>query len=256
LGTKTIYVVPTPNTSAIAWVALSGSIGVGGVITATAEDASGAIVTDATFKWKRANDENGTGAVDIPGATSATYTLTETDAGKYIAAEVDNIATADPGVLSSWVKIYSRPYDLVITGIPAAVAAQADMVAVFLFPAGTPLTEATEDSMVAMPGSNLTISGSGPYTVAAPLWAVEVSVDEEGKTHTTRSDGFRTNGTYDVWLYVASGKYKDEEGDTRYTTYAYYKKAGVPVNGEITAIAFSGFTDITDEIREIVGSGD
>ena len=41
-----------------------------------------------SYQWVRANDGAGTGAVDIGGATSSTYTLVAADVGKYIACRI------------------------------------------------------------------------------------------------------------------------------------------------------------------------
>ncbi|GAB6390963.1 MAG: hypothetical protein MdMp014T_0336 [Treponematales bacterium] len=225
-GTKTVSVEPA-STNAIATVSISGAgAWVGEVITATARDASGAVVIDAAFQWKRANDASGTGAADIPGATSATYTLAAADVGKYLAVEADNAATGT-AALSEWggpvLAATEQPYSIEITGIPAAAVEGVGAGAVYLAPeGGTAMADA-----VAM-GPLREMSGNGPYTVSAALYGP--SEEEESKMIP-----FRTGGTYDVYVLLMTEDYD---------LIGFYQKAGVTVSGETTTIAFSAFTDI------------
>ncbi|WP_460490181.1 BspA family leucine-rich repeat surface protein, partial [Belliella aquatica] len=62
----------------------------GAVLTASYdyEDIDGDVELGTTFRWFRANDNNGNGEVAITGTTSANYTLTNDDLGKFIRVEV------------------------------------------------------------------------------------------------------------------------------------------------------------------------
>ena len=79
--------------------AISGGGAVGDSITATNgtwSDADGDTVT-YTYQWYRASDNAGTGSAAIAGATAASYTLTTSDAHKYVRC----VVTADDGNGSS-----------------------------------------------------------------------------------------------------------------------------------------------------------
>jgi hypothetical protein len=247
-GIKTVTVV-TPNINAITRVSISGAGFVGEVITATAKDASGNVVTDAAFQWKRANDEDGTGAVSITGATSATYTLAEADVGKYITVEAKNAQTTT-AVSTGWGgPVTERPYSIVITGIPATVLAKASGgVQVGLAPAGAALTDliAGEADWTSRgsPLGEVDTSGSGPYTVTMALYALE-KVTKGDETYQRPSGAFRTNGTYDVYVVLLE---EDEDHPGHSSTSGVYQKTGVSVSGETTTIAFSVFTDITSQV--------
>lgn len=55
----------------------------------------------STFQWYAADDEDGTGAAAIVGATSSTYTLDTPEIGKFIAFEVtpsDGVLIGDPAI--------------------------------------------------------------------------------------------------------------------------------------------------------------
>ncbi|MDR1788746.1 MAG: hypothetical protein LBR16_09925 [Treponema sp.] len=90
-GTRTVSVV-APNTAAINSVTITGTAAVGETLTATAKDSGSAIVTDATFQWKRADSAGGT-YTDISGAASATYTVGSADVGKYLKVTATNGST-------------------------------------------------------------------------------------------------------------------------------------------------------------------
>jgi len=94
-----VTVVPENTGAIITEAAITGKAEVGRTLTATATDSNGDVVTDAAFRWKRADSGSGLYS-DISGATDETYTLAETDKDKYIRVEADNEATSDPGILS------------------------------------------------------------------------------------------------------------------------------------------------------------
>jgi hypothetical protein len=99
-GEKSVQ-VKTGSTSVITKVTIGGLGAVGQTLTATAQDASNDIITDAIFQWQR-SESYSSGYADIGGATTATYTLTVADLGKYIKVLADNGATGDPGKLSEY----------------------------------------------------------------------------------------------------------------------------------------------------------
>ena len=70
---------PAPSSTALTDVAVNGTKVIGQTLTAAAVP-SGAT---ASYQWMRCDTVDGT-YTNISGATSATYTLTDTDAGKYI----------------------------------------------------------------------------------------------------------------------------------------------------------------------------
>ena len=69
---------------------ISGTVAVGSTLTAspgTIEDPDGTGGASYSYQWLRVNADGSSNAVDIPGATSSTYTLTAADAGKRIRVE-------------------------------------------------------------------------------------------------------------------------------------------------------------------------
>jgi hypothetical protein len=254
--TKTVVVVTANDGALIDYVYISGTEPfVGEVITATALDATGNVVTDAAFQWKRANDEDGTGAESITGATSATYTLAEADVGKYIAVEAKNAQTTT-AVSTDWGgPVMERPYSIVITGIPAEVMAGAGGGAfVYLTTAGTTLADLMSegaDRLVALGYPLEEPSGSGPYTVTMALFTLGEVEDGNGGTYTIPSGAFRANGTYTVFVILLAedeDEDEDEEGDEEgdsVPSAIYQSKTGVAVSGETTTVAFSAFDDVT-----------
>ncbi|GAB6391906.1 MAG: hypothetical protein MdMp014T_1279 [Treponematales bacterium] len=232
-GTMTVSVVPANAGAIIAYVDISGTkLFVGEVITATARDASGAVVIDAAFQWKRANDASGTGAADIPGATSATYTPAGADVGKYLAVEADNAATP-AAALSEWggPVATAQPYSIVITGIPADVLSE--RASVMLYPEGTTFADLIGEVNPAASGELLEEpSGSGPFTVTMALFQTQADSMEPGAP-------FRANGTYAVYVTLWTESY---------ALSALYQNTSVTVSGETTTIAFNDFTDITSQM--------
>ena len=69
---------------------ISGTVAVGSTLTAspgTIEDPDGTGGASYSYQWLRVDADGSSNAVDIPGATSSTYTLTAADAGKRIRVE-------------------------------------------------------------------------------------------------------------------------------------------------------------------------
>ncbi len=90
---------------------ISGSYRTGQVLTASYEysDVEDDIESGSTYQWYTANNTSGNGKSAISGATSLTYTITESDLNKYISFEVipdDGLSDVleDP-TKSNWIKI-------------------------------------------------------------------------------------------------------------------------------------------------------
>ncbi|WP_349603017.1 hypothetical protein, partial [Azospirillum argentinense] len=79
-GAPVNSVVPTVGGTATVGNALTGGTG-------TWSDPDGDTLS-YTYQWYRADDSNGTNAASISGATSASYTLTSSDAHKYLRVAV------------------------------------------------------------------------------------------------------------------------------------------------------------------------
>ena len=72
-------------------LAIDGVPGLGKTLTANTSDiadGNGLSSPNWTYQWIRQDDESGTNAEDIAGATGSTYTLTESDIQKYISVNV------------------------------------------------------------------------------------------------------------------------------------------------------------------------
>ena len=126
IGFDNIRILGTPNTApTVTNVQISGTAAYGQTLTGsyTYSDIDSDAEGTSTFKWYRANDASGTGATEISGATSQTYTLTSADATKYICFEVTPVASAgaSPGtaVKSAYVGAVAQ-LPTTITGDPTA----------------------------------------------------------------------------------------------------------------------------------------
>ena len=91
-SSQVLQITVNSNSEATGAPAVSGTLGVGEVLTAgrgTLADADLLPVSDAdlSWQWVRQDDATGAGAADITGATSSTYTLTAADEGKFIAVK-------------------------------------------------------------------------------------------------------------------------------------------------------------------------
>ena len=77
-------------------------------LTDSVTDADG--VVSRVYKWFRADDQSGTNKVQISGASSASYTMTQADAGKFVSASVTitdalgNVKTVDSNQLTEAVR--------------------------------------------------------------------------------------------------------------------------------------------------------
>jgi len=90
-------------------VSISGIYEVGKTLTGAYiyNDDEGDAESGTTFKWYRADDQSGTNAIAIPGATGSSYELQSDDATKYISIgiTVRNIKSAGEEVLSAYEEI-------------------------------------------------------------------------------------------------------------------------------------------------------
>jgi hypothetical protein len=118
--TYAIYWLPTAgNTSP---PAVSGTAAVGHTLTSSAGSWNGA-PTAFSFQWQRCSS-TGTGCIDIPGATSSTYTLTAADGGASVRATVSatNVNGASSYAASAADVVVPVPTATgtpVVSGIPA-----------------------------------------------------------------------------------------------------------------------------------------
>ena len=142
-GTVTVTVDDDEaNNPATGRPAISGTAAVGSTLAAAKGDLAdedGLPASDAglSWQWVRADDAEGAGAADIPGATGTTYDLTADDAGKWISAKVsftddgstaETRASAAAGPVAAVVTLALAPARIVESGSgnTAAVTATAN----------------------------------------------------------------------------------------------------------------------------------
>ena len=82
-STQTARGRPAPPVNTVLPV-VSGTLEDGGTLTATTGDWDGTAPIDFAYQWRRC-DPDGSGCVDIPGATGSTYDLTAADVRHAIA---------------------------------------------------------------------------------------------------------------------------------------------------------------------------
>ena len=99
--------IPTPP-----WaydLSITGSLLEGQQVTGvyTYENVNGIPEGTSTYKWFRADDNQGTNLTEIAGATLINYTLANTEVGKYVAFEVTPIAASGDSAVGKPVIVYS-----------------------------------------------------------------------------------------------------------------------------------------------------
>ena len=92
LNVDYIFDLPAPPTATVH--PITGTLQIGETLTGhyTYSDVNGDLEGASTYKWYRADNSSGLNKTVIAGATSKTYVLTSTDAGKYISFEVTPVA--------------------------------------------------------------------------------------------------------------------------------------------------------------------
>ena len=73
----------------------TGSAASGATLTSAVTFTSQPVAIVKTYKWQRCSDAGATSCVDIPSATSETYTATATDAGNYLRSVVTGTSTVN-----------------------------------------------------------------------------------------------------------------------------------------------------------------
>jgi hypothetical protein len=94
---KSLLLVDSLNAAPTATdVTISGTLTVGKIVYGSYiySDSEGDTAGISTYQWYRATDKSGTNKSVISGATASAYTLTLSDAGKYIIFEVTPVATS------------------------------------------------------------------------------------------------------------------------------------------------------------------
>ena len=104
LGTASEYSQPTDQVATAAPVnvvlpTITGTMKVGTIVSATAGTWAGTPAPTFTYQWQRCNAD-GTGCANIPGATSASYTIVAADSGKKLQVVVKATNISGIGTVS------------------------------------------------------------------------------------------------------------------------------------------------------------
>ena len=154
----------------LAATAPTGNTGSGQVLTSALTFNSQAVAVVKTYKWQLCSDAGASNCVDIPGATSATYTAGASDAGMYLRTVVTGTSTVD-GVGQSTVGTSALTAQISeaapgTPGTPTAVAGDGEVAITVVAPSsgGSPasytVTALDNSGNVLSPGKTCTVTGA------------------------------------------------------------------------------------------------
>ena len=148
----------TPANTAVPTV--SGTVRNGEILTGTQGTWTGYPTPSYTFKWRRASTASGTYS-DIAGATSATYTLTDNDVGKYLKFEVTatNASGAASQASAATVQVADFPDGTVPTLSSATSTTDGFTFTITNYSAGTTYTFLATSGSASRSGSSVTVTG-------------------------------------------------------------------------------------------------
>ena len=167
---------------------VSGTARNGEILTGTQGTWNGYPVPTYTYKWKRAATSGGTYS-DIAGATSATYTLTDSDVGKYVKFEVTatNQNGSDVALSSATAQVVDYPDGTTPTLSSATPTSGGFTFTITNYSAGTTYTFIASSGSVSRTGAAVTVTGlsagaSATITVRAAVSGYQ-TMSEIGRAH-------------------------------------------------------------------------
>ncbi|MGA1361546.1 MAG: glycine-rich domain-containing protein [Ilumatobacteraceae bacterium] len=139
---------------------VSGTVRNGEIITGTQGTWTGYPAPTFTFKWRRASSASGAYS-DIAGATSATYTLTDEDVGRYLKFEVTatNASGAVSQASAATVQVADYPDGTVPTLSSATSTSDGFTFTITNYSAGTTYTFLSASGTVSRTGSSVRVTG-------------------------------------------------------------------------------------------------
>jgi hypothetical protein len=148
----------TPANTAVPTV--SGTVRNGEILTGTQGTWTGYPAPTFTFKWRRASSAAGAYS-DIAGATSATYTLTDDDVGRYLKFEVTatNASGAVSQASAATVQVADYPDGTVPTLSSATSTSDGFTFTITNHSSGTTYTFLSTSGSVARTGSSVRVTG-------------------------------------------------------------------------------------------------